>query len=362
MLQELFSEFISIYPGEKNSVKNGGNRSYGHLRSTKILTEILPKALQEASGLSTEQYLSKGSVGKGIMAEVPHLSILDKTITTSPEEGYYIVYLFDSRMTKFYLVLLQGWTQFENAHGPRIGKRIILKNKRALQEQFSPITNFSTKEIDLLAERTRTKGYRWGTVFSQVYFIDEMPTDQMIINDLQKMVGVYSTMKEVIGPSIVNITIPTEEDFQDAIQDLPPATLPDGPIAKPSQQPIIPTKWPRSERIASKALLNANYKCEVDNRHQTFKSGKTKKPFVEAHHLIPISLQDGFRYSIDVPENIIALCPNCHRAFHHGENAHKKDLVKRFFQERKINLHFRGIEIDEKTLIDTYIKDDYFDE
>ena len=30
---------------------------------------------------------------------------------------------------------------------------------------------------------------------------------------------------------------------------------------------------------------------------------------MEAHHLIPMEFQDDFEHSIDVPENIISLCP-----------------------------------------------------
>jgi 5-methylcytosine-specific restriction protein A len=34
---------------------------------------------------------------------------------------------------------------------------------------------------------------------------------------------------------------------------------------------------------------------------------------MKAHHMIPMEYQDYFTYSIDVPENVISLCPNCHR-------------------------------------------------
>ncbi|HDY7447493.1 TPA: HNH endonuclease [Vibrio vulnificus] len=52
------------------------------------------------------------------------------------------------------------------------------------------------------------------------------------------------------------------------------------------------------------------------------KSAKTKAPFIkrsngepylEVHHIIPLS-QGG----LDSLENVISLCPNCHRKIHFG--------------------------------------------
>lgn len=355
MLQELFSEFVQKYPGEKNAVKNSEDKSYKNLRSTKIITNELPRALQQATGLSTD-YLFKGSVGKGVMAEVPHLSILDKTITESPEKGYYIVYLFDPRMTKFYLTLLQGWTQFEERHGSQIGKKIILKNRYSLQQKLRSASAFSTEEIGLLAERTRTKGYIWGTIFSKVYYVEDIPADIILKDDLLAMVDIYDSMKQLIGPTILDITIPTEADFQQAIQDATPVKLAPGPIPARPLRNRVQTGPDRDKGVAADALVKAEHKCEVDANHQTFKTGKHKRPYVEAHHFIPLSLQDQHLYSLDVTENIISLCPNCHRAFHYGEPSLKKSLIKKFYQQRKQGLQQRGIDIPLKELMRLYIK------
>ncbi|QJB34619.1 DUF3578 domain-containing protein [Chitinophaga oryzae] len=357
MLKELFSEFIDIYPGEKNSVKNSADKNYGHLRSTKIMTEELPALLQQMSGLPATQYLFKGSVGKGNMTEVPNLCILDQAITHSPERGYYIVYLFDPEMTKFYLTLLIGWTQFEKYYDyPQQGRKAILKLQQALRNQYDTLTSFSSSELGLIAERTRTRGYIYGTIFHKVYYIDEMPSDQMLLNDLHQMTNLYQTMKEEVGTDILHKVMPTEADFQLAIQTATPAQLSDGPISRSSKIPRAPTKWQRDPSISSEALRRAQYRCEVDSTHTTFISKKNKHQFVEAHHFLPMAMQDNFPYSIDVPENIIALCPNCHRAFHHGENDYKKELINLFYGERILGLQRRGIDISEDALLKIYLK------
>jgi len=90
----------------------------------------------------------------------------------------------------------------------------------------------------------------------------------------------------------------------------------------------------------------------------TFISQKTKKQFVEAHHLIPMEYQDKFDVSIDVPENILSLCPNCHRAFHNSDFELRQKLVIKFYERRKEKLISRSINIDENGLIDFYINNE----
>lgn len=89
------------------------------------------------------------------------------------------------------------------------------------------------------------------------------------------------------------------------------------------------------------AIKNAYYCCEKDVDHATFTSKKTNKAYMEAHHLVPISCQyemwKKFGINIDCVENIVSLCPTCHRAFHFGakevqtqmiEDLYKKSMAK----------------------------------
>ena len=82
---------------------------------------------------------------------------------------------------------------------------------------------------------------------------------------------------------------------------------------------------------------------------------KTRKPFVEAHHLIPMEYQDEFEVSIDVPENILSLCPNCHRAFHSSEYSEREALVRKFHKKRSSGLESREITIGIDDLLNFYI-------
>ena len=69
-------------------------------------------------------------------------------------------------------------------------------------------------------------------------------------------------------------------------------------------------------------------------------------PYVEAHHLVPIGKQREFpNADLDVPENILVLCPLCHRKFHHAIYEPQAELIDRFLILKKEILKRRGIEI-----------------
>jgi 5-methylcytosine-specific restriction protein A len=98
---------------------------------------------------------------------------------------------------------------------------------------------------------------------------------------------------------------------------------------KPSTK--IPSKsgsYNRDPEVAGVALENAGFKCAVDESHTTFTSKRTGKPFVEAHHIVPMSASAVLPGKIlDRTDNIAALCPTCHRKIHYGLSEDRANLV-----------------------------------
>lgn len=113
----------------------------------------------------------------------------------------------------------------------------------------------------------------------------------------------------------------------------------DNPKMKPikTNSVIKNGKWNRDPSVALRAIMETDYKCEVSN-HLTFISKTTNNPYVEAHHLIPLHTQDSFDYSLDVPANIVSLCPNCHRFLHHALLSEKIQILNRLYYERENRL------------------------
>lgn len=110
--------------------------------------------------------------------------------------------------------------------------------------------------------------------------------------------------------------------------------------------------YPRNKESSRIALRKAEFKCEIDRNHYTFERKSDGKPYMEAHHLVPMCLQDSFEYSLDIPENIVSLCSNCHNEIHYGKNA--KELIVTLYHQRKEFLKKKKIDIELSVLLHAY--------
>ncbi len=84
----------------------------------------------------------------------------------------------------------------------------------------------------------------------------------------------------------------------------------------------------RDRNIAVQRMELAKFKCEFDPSHNLFISRFSNKPYLEAHHLIPMGLQTNYTKPLDIIHNIYCLCPYCHRAVHHAAEHQAREIVK----------------------------------
>lgn len=110
--------------------------------------------------------------------------------------------------------------------------------------------------------------------------------------------------------------------------------------------------YPRDPKVAAIALRNANHKCECDINHRCFIRRSANIPYTEVHHLIPLAYHYRFEKSLDIPENIVSLCSNCHNEIHYGRDADL--IITKLFNERKNKLKEAGIDITLEQLLDMY--------
>lgn len=110
--------------------------------------------------------------------------------------------------------------------------------------------------------------------------------------------------------------------------------------------------YQRNRQTAINALAHAHFVCEIDNEHPTFIRKNSDKTYTEPHHLIPMAFQDQFDVSLDVEENIVSLCSNCHNEIHYGRDA--DTLIRTLYSERKVVLEKAGIMISMSDLIAMY--------
>lgn len=115
-------------------------------------------------------------------------------------------------------------------------------------------------------------------------------------------------------------------------------------------------EYPRDKVLINKAKKSAKYKCELNPDHKTFKS-KDGKPYLEVHHFIPMSFQDEYIWNnqpLDIIENLMCLCPNCHAKFHHLENEELKELLEEHYFSRYEKMANAGLKITFQMLLTAY--------
>lgn len=61
---------------------------------------------------------------------------------------------------------------------------------------------------------------------------------------------------------------------------------------------------------------------------------------MEGHHIIPVSRKDSFTQNLDVVENILCLCPVCHRKIHLATNEIKRSMLEKIIERTQIAVYF----------------------
>ena len=115
--------------------------------------------------------------------------------------------------------------------------------------------------------------------------------------------------------------------------------------------------YKKDAKLARTVLKIKNYECEnaklLGVEHKTFISKKGVQ-YQEAHHLIPMKAQRDFNQNLDVFENIVCLCPLCHKAIHNANKEGKLEILTRLYNYKKKALREAGINISLEDLYNNY--------
>lgn len=115
----------------------------------------------------------------------------------------------------------------------------------------------------------------------------------------------------------------------------------------------------KDSRISKAALVEAKYTCLINPAHKTFMT-KQKITYMEGHHLIPCTVSNSeffnriFKKNIDCIENIVCICPNCHREVHYGEWNCKSKKIRILLRMQQKKLRKVGLLITEEELLNLY--------
>ena len=90
-------------------------------------------------------------------------------------------------------------------------------------------------------------------------------------------------------------------------------------------------RYKRDARLIQQAKQRDNFICQVDNTHKTFISKGHN--YVEGHHIVPMFQQKNFQFGLDDVDNILSLCPTCHREIHSADE--KVNILGKIFELKK---------------------------
>lgn len=154
-------------------------------------------------------YKIKASAGAGNWANVPWLSMLDSNKTESTQEGIYPVYLFRADGSGFYLSLGFGTTKLKELYGAsqaRVEASKIAKNIHTLVPE---INTWGDDSIDLRASTNLGRSYEWGSAGAIFYAAEDIPSDDVLISDLEKLINIY---KKIPTDFLVGTGVKVEEN------------------------------------------------------------------------------------------------------------------------------------------------------
>lgn len=319
--------------------------------------------------INKEKYIIEGSIGKGQYAEIPWVAVFNKEITESATRGIYIVYLYTADMEGIYLSLNQGYTYFSDRFTTKKAKEEISNMAKLLYDMLQVPDNMNLDNINLKASNKLGKGYMAGHIAGKYYDLNRLPGESALVKDLLELIEVYEeinkkrntrTIEEFYDfiiaekkglldtENIIDSTFQVKENEEGYLEY----------TSKDKKEPVIDQggkkQYLRDPNEAAEALKIAGYKCEVDESHNTFINKSTALPYMEAHHLIPISKGDLFNYSVDNISNICCLCPNCHRKIHFSKDEDRIKMIELLYDKRKGKLEKTGLALSLEYLLGFY--------
>lgn len=272
----------------------------------RIRTEV-PAALRRQMPAGYNDLIIKGSAGQGVWAAVPWIAFFDPLETTSATHGLYVVYLFSADMKRLYLSLNQGTTAVYHEFGPRYGRQVL---RARADLMFSRVKEHSkpamSREIDLASDGSLALGYEAGHAIGYVYDLSALPSDIVLVSDLDQVLKLYRHLlfRGGVTPSDTLLETGGVKDIEEA------------------HRYQMVRRLERNPKVRKQVLAHKDAECEGCGLAplKDYALPGANLP-LDVHHLMPLSdLKEGERLTFKVPEDFAVLCPTCHRVVHQMED------------------------------------------
>ncbi len=146
-----------------------------------------------------DELVVEWSLGKGGWATVPWISLMDRRVTRSTQEGVYVAFLVSRDLTTVHLTLIQGSTNVVNEHGQSAAGPILRGRSdsyRALMPELAADGFRLDGSLELGADGWRAISYQASAIAHIPLSAEAMPTDQELDNLMAPLLAAYDRLVE----------------------------------------------------------------------------------------------------------------------------------------------------------------------
>lgn len=291
-----------LFDAASNYLEYKNEKIAGHVLH-KRLTNDFPEALKS----QFPDLLITGSIGKGNWADIPWLALLHPLITSTPQEGFYVVYLIDPEARTVVLSLNQGVTEVER--GFSSGKAVFSElstRAQVMRDRSGALPHrLSQTKIDLHNKGSKkARQYTAAHAFGRTYDAARLLNGEQMLSDLRIMVQAYNEIIRNGGQAAL-------VDFEGSDE---------GSIVERKKMSLH-QRYDRMGNVSEIVKDRKGYICEACSFDFEKTYGELGSHYIEAHHLKPFKdlAPEDVRY-LDPIKDFAVLCANCHRMIHRQED------------------------------------------
>jgi predicted HNH restriction endonuclease len=101
-------------------------------------------------------------------------------------------------------------------------------------------------------------------------------------------------------------------------------------------------RYKTQKKIRDTVLQSAEYLCNCHDQKHFYFEAVDLQQYVEGHHTVPMNRQEEYYFgkeiNLDIPQNMVALCPNCHAQIHLGSRQARLTILSELYIRNKAQL------------------------
>ena len=260
-----------------------------------LFINVIPN--QIGSLIDKRIYKVKASVGQSGITGIPWIAIMDKEITESTQEKFYISYLFSRNLKNLHISLALGATQFEERYGSnnKTTEKITKAKNQFVQNfiKYAPAKKFD--QMDLMDAQDANSirefsprmirvadSFSAGSFFTKMYKLEENNfSENELVEDVKKYIDTYrSIVIDPISSSLIDVLDETVFEDSDRNPNIDfdyeiPAFLPKEIVPKNKNESIKKIKNKKKYTPPSKKVGDAGEEYVYNfEKNKLIKNGK----------------------------------------------------------------------------------------